>query len=137
MSIVTKESNPDLYNSLFEDATIEDTKKVMQNMFNDITPGKFEELKKQAMENVKKNNMSAKEMFEKLGYVIDIDCLGILRYAKHDTNYNIDYYIKFFNDLKEISCNKIEENELSILDIDLNLLQAINKQVEELSWNEK
>ena len=79
--------------------------------------------------------MTAKEMFEKLGYVIDINCLGILRYVKHDTNYNIDYYIRFFGDLKEISCNKLEENELSIFDIDLNLLQAINKQVEELGWN--
>ena len=80
--------------------------------------------------------MSAKEMFEQLGYVIDIDCLGITRYAKHDTNYNIDYYIKFFNDLKEINCNRIEDNEIFPLDINLVLLQAINQQVKELGWNE-
>lgn len=64
MSIVTKESNPELYNSLFEDATIEDAKKVIQNMFNDITPEQFEELKKQAMENVKqKYTKTYKEYF--------------------------------------------------------------------------
>ena len=78
--------------------------------------------------------MKAKEMFEKLGYVIDIDCLGILRYAKHDINYNIDYYIKFFNDLKEFSCNKVEDNELFPLDINLFLLKAINQQIKELGW---
>lgn len=121
-------------NNLFENSTIEDAKEIIKNMFNDITPGQFENLKKQTIEKIKQNNISAKTMFERLGYVIDIDCLGILRYTKHDTNYNIDYYIKFFNDLKEISCNKVEENELLILDIDLNLLQAINKQVEELGW---
>lgn len=53
MNIVKKENNSELYSSLFEDSTIEDAKKVMQNMFNDITPEQFEELKKQAMENVK------------------------------------------------------------------------------------
>ena len=51
MSIVTKESNPELYNALFEDSTIEDAKKVMQNMFNDITPEQFEEYKKELTNN--------------------------------------------------------------------------------------
>ena len=53
MGIVTKTKNPELYNSLFEDSTIEDAKKVIQNMFNDITPEQFEKLKKQAIENTK------------------------------------------------------------------------------------
>lgn len=78
--------------------------------------------------------MSAKEMFEKLGYEIDIDCLGIIRYAKHDTNYNTDYYIRFYDNLKEISSNILDDNELFPLVIDLDLLQAINKQVKELGW---
>lgn len=81
--------------------------------------------------------MTAKEMFEKLGYAIDIGCLGIIRYAKHDINYNIDYYIRFYKDLKEFNGNKVDDNEILPIDIDLNLLQAINKQVEELGWNER
>lgn len=40
-------------NNKFENITLDDAKKTMQNIFNDITPKEFEEIKKQAIENVK------------------------------------------------------------------------------------
>lgn len=80
--------------------------------------------------------MTAKDMFEKLGYEVDINILGIIRYAKHDKGFDLDYYIRFHNDLKEFSCNMIEKNEILPLNINIKLLQCINKQIEELGWND-
>jgi len=148
MSIVTKESNPELYNSLFEDATIEDAKKVMKNMFNDITPEQFEEIKKQAMENVKLNNMTAKEMFEKLGYELimneDNDIPrkswgGELK--RFELVYkNEESLVLFYKDksIATVEYGTDDDDDrihfLSYGNCSLNLLQAINKQVEELGW---
>ena len=137
MSIVTKENNPELYNSLFENSTIEDAKKVMQNMFNDITPEQFEKLKKQAIENVKKNNISAKEMFEKLGYKLykHQTYMFYEKALKKNPKYENDYEHIEFNFISE-TINKTYGDDNSVSDITLEELQAINKQVEELHWND-
>ena len=65
--------------------------------------------------------MSAKEMFEMLGYK---------QFANNSVEkmYHNDKYTIIFNKMNlEIYCTCI---------IDMKLLQAINKQVEELGWNE-
>ena len=77
--------------------------------------------------------MSAQEMFEELGYIIDINCLGIIRYSRED-NDGMKYCIRFYNDVKEFDCNTVINNKLDCLTIDISLLQAINKQIEELGW---
>lgn len=121
MSIVTKENNSELYNSLFEDSTIEDAKKVIQNMFNNITPEQFKELKKQAIKNVKEKNTKARKDFEGLGYGIN-NWKTSIEYFNYDENKNI-----WFNlDNKTI--------EIGGIDITMRELNAINKQVEELKW---
>lgn len=136
MSIVTKESNPELYNSLFEDATIEDAKKIMQNMFNDITPEQFEELKKQALENVKKNNMSAKEMFEELCFYEKTNNKCYLIYTKYGedryTNENVETIITFKKKEQLVRIKK--PHKTSAYNLNCQELQAINKQIEELGW---
>lgn len=90
--------------------------------------------------------MTAKEMFEKLGY----KCLGgsdyiAIKYYKQEkqgeyySNYDID--ITFYCTSKTVSVVANEYGKrsykLAIMDIDMELLQAINKQVEELGWNER
>lgn len=76
--------------------------------------------------------MSADEMFKELGYKIDINCLDIIRYAKHIEDK--DYYIKFYLDDKDFDCNMIIDNGLFPLPINEKLLQAINKKCKELGW---
>lgn len=80
--------------------------------------------------------MSAKEMFEKLGYEYSYSSDNYLLQPK--ISYFIDkpnekghnfYEIRFWLEDKDY---EIENN--SILTTDL--LQAINKQIEELGWNE-
>lgn len=78
--------------------------------------------------------MTAKEMFEKLGYELDINVLGIIRYAKHDIETGLSYYIRFLNDEKVFNCNTISYNEIYPLHIDIKLHEAINKQISELGW---
>ena len=83
--------------------------------------------------------MSADEMFEKLGY------------EKQEDNYRIEYSIKqnftHFVVIKRICFYKIEKdicteqwNVTEGMKISMNItikeLQAINKKVEELGWNE-
>ena len=80
-------------------------------------------------------NKSAKEMFEELGYKL----------IKQPKKYNhlIEYqkYVKQFDELSTITFNK----SARVFSKELNLegwcifmpeLQAINKQIEELQWNE-
>lgn len=89
--------------------------------------------------------MTAKEMFEKLGY----KCLGgsdyiAIKYYKQEkqggyhSTYDIDN--TFYCSSKTISvvANEYSKNryKLAIMDIDMKLLQAINKQIEELGWLE-
>ena len=72
--------------------------------------------------------MTAKEMFEKLGY-----------YSSYDYNkpkVDFAFYLKYST--KMIVFN-IKDKTIEIIDGAINLqeLQAINKQIEELGWNEK
>ena len=69
--------------------------------------------------------MSAKEMFEELGYVYDL-CSDGIWYDNSDgendgqaINFNKNKYIQLIGDFEIM---------------ELDLLQAINKQVEELGW---
>ena len=83
--------------------------------------------------------MNADEMFEKLGY------------EKQEDKYRIEYYIKqnftHFVIIKKIYLYKIEKDicmeqwnvteEIKVsMNITMQELQAINKKVEELGWNE-
>ena len=71
--------------------------------------------------------MSAKEMFEELGY----------KFVSDDINYIIYEYDEIFrlkfdknNKIIDIWCERPMYNTL-----DFEELQAINKQIEELEWN--
>ena len=77
--------------------------------------------------------MSAKEMFEELGYELDINVLDIIRYSKEEKD--LKSVIRFNVDEKTISTNSVVNNDLWVLDITSEELKAINKQVEELGWN--
>ena len=119
-------------NNKFENITLDGAKKTMQSIFNNITPEQFEELKKQAIENVKQNNMSAKEMLEKLGYFE----------ASMPNADEIVYNFKSsdIEDYRYIAFNKIDkyievDDWTGCFKLSSKELQAINKQVEELGWN--
>lgn len=69
--------------------------------------------------------MSAKEMFEKLGYKYELTEYNVIEYWKNING--INYEIDFDLNIKKISIlwnNKIALKEL----------QAINQQVKELGW---
>lgn len=76
--------------------------------------------------------MSAKEMFEKLGYEF-----------KKEKGIGIVYYKFVSNEDKENLCGYDWENKVTFFEkqvysdkyINMDLLQAINKQIEELGWN--
>lgn len=75
--------------------------------------------------------MTAKEMFEKLGYELKKNTdLEIWYYNAHtkpvETNITFVVQSKCFCIYKPQICNSC---------IDIHLLQAINKQIEELRWN--
>ena len=80
--------------------------------------------------------MSAKEMFEKLGYkcIGGNDYIAFKYYKRDETDIDITFYRE-----KEISIVENEyinkEYNLTIHILTLEELQAINKQVEELGWN--
>lgn len=72
----------------------------------------------------------ADEMFKELGYKKDIDVsYGLIRYNKDDK-----YFIRFVIEDKAVEVNSVVENEIHTLSIDMNLLDAICKKVEELRW---
>ena len=84
--------------------------------------------------------MTAKEMFEELGY----KCLGgditsgyiAIKYFKEENC--CEYDITFDCNRQIRICKNHIRNKrmlLDIMDVDMKLLQAINKQVEELGWN--
>ena len=77
--------------------------------------------------------MSAKEMFEKLGgnYTENKNSITIEFYDKYTDAY---VYVEFWKDNKEF-CFDINNFRKPKLNLKL-LLQAINKQIEELGWNE-
>lgn len=72
--------------------------------------------------------MKAKEMFEELGYEQNTKNNVIYYFKKiHIPKSYIVYSINFIADKKEIFISK---------NIDMQELKAINKQIEELGWNE-
>ena len=75
--------------------------------------------------------MSAKEMFEELGYEIDEITKKSFGYGKILNNRK--KYITF-NDTGNFKYFTIIETDRNNPTIDLQELQAINKQVEELGW---
>ena len=75
--------------------------------------------------------MTAKEMFEKLGYELFIMSNNEICYMSK----NHEYYISFYLDDKVIQCSENDAYNTSIA-ISIEELQAINKQVQELGWNE-
>ena len=77
--------------------------------------------------------MTAKEMFEKLGYEYS-ECWFCeeLEEIYYQKNGIYTPQIKFSLNRKTISVYRFENKASSF---DMKLLQAINKQVEELGWN--
>lgn len=70
----------------------------------------------------------ADEMFEKLGYKIDINIEhGLIRYNKQNK-----YFIRFLIINKTIETNSIIDNEIYELSVDMELLQVINEKAKEL-----
>ena len=75
--------------------------------------------------------MSAKEMFEELGYEFDITEYDEFKpdFNYVDKNDNVIYF-----DLEDKELCFIPVNKQLIIRNPLELLQAINKQIEELGW---
>ena len=76
--------------------------------------------------------MSAKEMFEKLGYE------DITNQYSYDKDYKAVYVNKTYIPhvhimFEKCGTNRVIDNEIVIT---MPLLKAINKQIEELGWNE-
>ena len=72
--------------------------------------------------------MKAKEMFEKLGYMHIIYRWGDIGYIQQSNGVEISFY----------SQNKVVEiisNYDTIIEFKTNELKAINKQIEELGWD--
>lgn len=77
--------------------------------------------------------MSAREMFKKLGYKQEeID--EQLIYFKTDDLTDVEYDIIFYLDEKTFEATT--DNPEYANDINIKELQAINKQIEELGWND-
>ena len=77
--------------------------------------------------------MSAKDMFEKLGFYIHAETLDIIWYKEKKGEFIRN--VRFNNEFKLIDLWLINRlGERVDIDISFDLLQAINKQVEELGW---
>ena len=81
--------------------------------------------------------MIAKEMFEELGYDLDEENDKEILY-KMKWEISSTYYVSFDLKNKNIECYYFASDSPFTLAesfaVDLDLLQAINKQVEELGW---
>lgn len=80
--------------------------------------------------------MKAKEMFEKLGYEIDEQSNKEILY-KMKWEISTTYYVSFDLEHKWFECFITSDSPFEpskSFAIDLELLQAINKQCEELEW---
>lgn len=72
----------------------------------------------------------ADEMFKKLGYEKDIEVhYGLIRYNKNDES-----FIRFIMDDKCVETNIILDNQIYVLNVNMQLLQAINEKCKELDW---
>lgn len=75
--------------------------------------------------------MSAKEMFEELGY--EQEKIGEqLIYSKINEKTEVEYQFIFYLDDKTFEA--ATDSSFYVNDINMQELQAINKQVEELGW---
>lgn len=74
--------------------------------------------------------MKAKEMFENLGFECQKNEFTIRYFKEFRDYYDEDNYTL------EIDFSLIEKKIYSDFSIDMCLLKAINKQIEELGWNE-
>ena len=82
------------------------------------------------------SSMTAKEMFEKLGYEIDEQNDNEILY-KMKWEITTTYWVGFYIECKDISIFETSDSPFEPskpFNIDMDLLQAINKQVEELGW---
>ena len=80
--------------------------------------------------------MTAKEMFEELRYEIKEKTSRYLRYLKKDSEYGSGAYIEFDLVNKKIRLyTKTPNYNNNPRYADFNEFQAINKQIEELGWN--
>ena len=86
--------------------------------------------------------MSAKEMFEELGFkLISYGDKELINYRKYQQD-NVFEQVVFNNNQKNFWCgvtivkdfNTLIEKHTNPISIDLFLLHAINKQIEELRW---
>ena len=77
--------------------------------------------------------MTAKEMFEELGYACDLSC-DCVRYSMYigDNLYQIDINFRYKTIEKRQYTTIFSDSEVS--EITFEELQAINKQIEELGW---
>ena len=75
--------------------------------------------------------MSAKEMFEELGYEKYKYSNGI-RYTNSQTEQNIEFENGGFINVYDTTPNKPNDIEVLIVEE----IQVINKQIEELGWND-
>ena len=77
--------------------------------------------------------MTAKEMFEELGYKYEENNTEIIYFNSFRSRFQ--YLIVFYKDIKTIEKFKYYNN-VSV-GINVKELQAINKQIEELGWLDK
>ena len=77
--------------------------------------------------------MSAKEMFEKLGYKRFENNYWMYFTKGANSTYPVDR-ISFIKKKKEIEIERFTHHKTLVKNITISELQAINKQVEELGW---
>ncbi len=78
--------------------------------------------------------MSAKEMFEKLGYELVFENKEVLRYRKKHLDVEFWKVYELVTGEKRKKFIKVSTVYDKPYLISLDLLQAINKQIEELGW---
>lgn len=81
--------------------------------------------------------MSAKEMFEKLGYDIDEEN-NLEKLYKMKWEITSSYFVDFDKTKKTVECFTTSDSPFvpcESFKIDMDLLQAINQQISELGWN--
>lgn len=77
--------------------------------------------------------MTAKEMFEKLGYKLR-NCRDFIYYLKTKDCLHFKV-ITFYTNKKIVNFQRVVGIEEKEFNLTPKILQAINKQVEELGWN--
>ena len=76
--------------------------------------------------------MTAEEMFKKLGYINIYRDEAYIKYE--DKKSFTSVLITFYPIRQTFKIELLDENGVYIYDISIELLRAINKQVEELGW---